>query len=96
MMQRHKVFISFQHGCQEENKPCGIKHFKNQFSSSPWPLVDFKECNGYCRNKEMAFQAESKCMNFNICGHYWKERFEYLFSFQVESFISKDMEQKAC
>jgi len=85
---RHKVFISFQHGCQEENKPCGVKYSKSPLSQ--FPTRDFKECQGYCgRNKENPLQPVSKCKNFSICGHYWKERFEYLFSLQVDGFISK-------
>lgn len=87
-IQRHKVFISFQHGCQEENKPCGTKYLRNPYSNIP--MVDFKTCNGFCgRNKENPFLIASKCKNFSICGHYWKERFEYLFSMQVDGFINK-------
>ena len=51
----HKVFISFQHGCQKSNKPCGVKYMNNPFSTIP--MVDFKTCTGYCgRNKTNSFQ----------------------------------------
>jgi len=90
---RHKVFISFQHGCDDENKPCGTKYIQNQntiFGLPSYPLINFVSCQGYCgRNKINPLLVGSKCKNFDICGHYWKERFEYLFSLQVDGFVSK-------
>lgn len=97
---RHKVFISFQHGCQQQNKSCGLKYIQ----SSPkigiaaliptpidyMPMVKFSECNGHCgENRTNPFQVNSKCSNFDICGNYWKERFEHLFSFSTDGFINK-------
>ena len=79
--ERHRVFISFQHGCQDSCKPCSSKSLLNPF---------FKDCQGFCgRNKENPYIPVSKCKNYSVCGHYWKERFEHLFSSQVNSFISK-------
>jgi hypothetical protein len=99
---RHKVFISFQHGCQEQNKPCGIKYIQSSQSAfhglfptlqSPFasiPMVEFKTCTGYCgRNKLNPYQAVSKCSNYDICGNYWRERFEHFFSLSTDGFVNK-------
>ncbi|NOU60821.1 TIR domain-containing protein [Marinifilum caeruleilacunae] len=99
---RHKVFISFQHGCQEKNKPCGTKYILRTPSpqlgilstiQNPLvsiPIVEFNKCNGYCgRNRLNPFQLNSKCSNYDICGNYWKERFEHLFSLNTDGFVNK-------
>lgn len=83
---RHKVFISFQHGCEEVEKKCGIRITKSKYST---PLVWFNECQGYCdKSKVNTCQSVAMCQYWSICGHYWKERFEYLFTLQVEGFNS--------
>jgi hypothetical protein len=89
---RHKVFISFQHGCPDNDKPCGLKYIQNNSSSFMlnYPVVNYKACQGYCgRNNENPLNINSKCKNYSICGHYWKERFEHLFSMETDGFISK-------
>ena len=87
---RHKVFISFQHGCQVGDKPCGVKFLTNPLS--PIPMADFKECSGYCeKNEENPYQPVSICNYYDICGHYWKTRFEHLFSLSVDGLISKSV-----
>jgi hypothetical protein len=90
---KHKVFISFQHGCSDNYKPCGVKYIENKFSSYPalsFPMIKFIDCQGQCgRNKENPLFMSSKCKNYNICGHYWKERFEHLFSRETDGLISK-------
>ena len=91
---RHKVFISFQHGCSENDKPCGVKYTQSTlslYSAIPnYPTIKYQDCSGFCgRNKENPLNVVSKCKNYSICGHYWKERFEYLFSLEADGFITK-------
>jgi hypothetical protein len=87
---KHNVFISFQHGCQENNKPCGVKYYKNYLS--PVPLVEFKDCSGYCGlNKTNLFSTISQCSNYSICGHFWKEKFNHNFSFVTKGVMSKSV-----
>jgi hypothetical protein len=55
-----------------------------------YPVIRFQECGGRCgRNKINPLFMSSECKNYTICGHYWKERFEHLFSSETDGFITK-------
>lgn len=82
---RHKVFISIQHGCEDTVRTCGKK-----VTNGYWgPQTTFNVCNGNCgRNRIFPNQ---NCVYFYKCGHYWKERFEYLMVDKTEKMVSKSV-----
>lgn len=83
---RHKVFISFQHGCEDTVHLCGTKTVNTYFGLP----TNFSMCNGSCgRNGVGLYQMHSQCRYYHKCGHYWKERFEYLMSTSTDKMISK-------
>jgi len=83
---RHKVFISFQHGCEDTVHLCGKK------TTNTWygPQTNFTTCNGLCgRNGVGLYPLHSQCRYFYKCGHYWKERFEFLMVDKTDKAITK-------
>lgn len=83
---RHKVFISFQHGCEDEIHQCGKQILRLPLGS----VTSFIDCSGSCgRNRINPLISNSKCRYYFKCGHYWKSRFENLMSGYTEKMISK-------
>jgi len=85
----HKVFISFQHGCDDKINLCGSK------TENTWNGVQkiFHNCEGYCGRNGNGFYSfdtlKPQCKYYKICGHYWKEKFEFLMTKSTEKMISK-------
>jgi len=83
---RHKVFISFQHGCEDTIHLCGKQTMNTWYG----PQTSFTLCNGTCgRNGDGLYPFHAQCRYYYKCGHYWKERFEYLLSDRTDKMISK-------
>jgi len=83
---RHKVFISFQHGCEDTVHLCGKKTINTWYG----PQTNSTTCNGLCgRNGVGLYPLHSLCRYFYKCGHYWIERFEYLMVDKTRKAITK-------
>lgn len=84
--QKHKVFISFQHGCEDSVHLCGKKKVNTPIST----VTNFVTCKGVCaRNGNNMYPYQPQCRYYYKCGHYWKERFEFLFADKFDTMISK-------
>ncbi len=82
---RHKVFVSIQHGCEDTVRLCGKKIVNGIWGSQ----TTFNVCNGNCGRNRV--YPNLNCVYYYKCGHYWKERFEFLMVDKTEKMVSKSV-----